>query len=190
MSLCRTHVSVCLSVRDSALCILTSRRRRHHHHRRRRGSLLESLLCSRSAISPSPRVSFFSLRVNSLPDPLFLRYYLPAITLPYPYLNRATKSEYYTPLPCVYDRCVLLSPSRSPLTCTSGADRCPVEAAGGEPTPVCALCDITSGLPAPQRFFPNPAEKNEPSTARIVLVVVRRLSEYVCIRYEFIRDRV
>lgn len=73
--------------------------------------------------------------------------------------------------PCVYDRCVLsIAVSLSSHLRSSPAWRGQVSRGsnGGESRRLLSLCDITSGP------SPNPAEENEPSTARVVVTVVHR----------------
>jgi len=147
VSLCRTHVFVHVAVFVTVRRVSRRRRRRRH---RRRGESLESLSSPSVAISPSLNV-FLSLpailSLNSSVCYSLPANTLPYLTLPYPYpypypyltLSRAPKSEYYAPLPCVYDRCVLLSAvslSSHLHSCRGQVSR---GSSGGEPTPVCSL---------------------------------------------------
>lgn len=133
---------------------------------------LESLSSSSVAISPSLNV-FLSLR-----DPLsqFLRVLLSSrdfLTLPYPYpypiLSRAPKSEYYAPLPCVYDRCVLLSAVSLSSHLHSYRGQVSRGSSGGEPTPVWFLW-YNVGPNCASTLLPESCRENEPSTARVVVV--------------------
>lgn len=164
------RIRTCGSVRDSASRIPTSSTSSSSTTWRIAGI---SLVTLGRHLSVSQRLSFPArdplsqfLRVTLFPR-------LPYLTLPYPTPTPTLTLTLTLPLvalrnPSTTRRSRVFTivassylPSRSPLTCTPVADRCPVEAAEVSRR-LCALCDITSGPTAPRRFFPNPAEKTSP----------------------------